>query len=327
MRVSIITPSYNQAEYLGQTLRSVIQQAYPNLEYIVVDGGSTDGSVEIIRRYEEHLAWWVSEPDRGQADAINKGLRRASGEIVAWLNSDDLYAPGAVAQAVQVFQNHPEVGLVYGNAVTFDQGGHPLNDLEFGDWGLEGLLAFRIICQPAVFMRRTRLVEAGYLDESYHFLLDHHLWLRIARLAPTLHVPQVWAFARHHSQAKNVAQAAAFGEEAYRLLDWAMTQPDLRKRISPHRREILAAAHRFNARYLLDGGQAGPALKSYLRSLLAHPPTALQEWHRMLFSAISLVGLGSLGRWYYQRKRGKIPASVLRMGIQNINDLYPEGDG
>jgi glycosyltransferase involved in cell wall biosynthesis len=141
-RVSIITPSYNQAAFLEHTIQSVLSQGIPELEYIIVDGGSTDGSIDIIQKYADQLAWWVAEPDAGQADAINKGFRRATGEVVAWLNSDDLYAPGAIAQAVAVLEKNPDTGMVYGNAVSFDQDGFPLNDLIFGDWGLAGLLEF-----------------------------------------------------------------------------------------------------------------------------------------------------------------------------------------
>ncbi|MEA3349095.1 MAG: glycosyltransferase family 2 protein [Chloroflexota bacterium] len=320
--VTIVTPSYNQADYLEQTIRSVLGQNYPNLEYIIVDGGSSDGSVDIIRKYADQLAWWVSEPDSGQAEAINKGLQRASGDIVAWLNSDDLYAPGAIPQAVAEMEKRPHAGMLYGNAVSFDQSGHPLNDLVFDDWGLKGLVAFNIICQPAVFMRREILEQAGYLHESYHFLLDHHLWLRIAQLAEIGHIPSVWAFARHHADAKNVAQAAAFSQDAYRLLDWMKTQPDLAKIIARDQRKVLAAAHRFRARYLLDGGCAWPAIKSYLRSLSLHPQTALVEWQRIVYAALSILGAGWLGAIYYRWQRKKIPASMHALGIKNINTLY-----
>ena len=118
--VSIITPSYNQAAFLEQTLCSVLDQDYPNLEYLVVDGGSDDGSVEIIKRYELRLAWWVSEKDRGQVEAINKGLAHAKGEYVAWLNSDDFYLPGAVLSAVEALQARPDAALVHGDVLAVD---------------------------------------------------------------------------------------------------------------------------------------------------------------------------------------------------------------
>lgn len=292
--VSIITPSYNQAEFLEQTLRSVLEQDHTPIEYIVADGGSTDGSIEIIQRYASRLAWWVSEKDAGQADAINKGLRRAQGEIVAWLNSDDLYLPGAVTQAAAIFADHPEAGMVFGDAVTIDSQGRRLNPLVFGDWGLAELMRFCMICQPAVFMRRSLLVQAGGLDLSYHFLLDHQLWIRMARLAPAVHVPQVWAAARHHPGAKNVAQASGFGEEAFRILGWMRSQPDLAQRVAGDRRRIEAGAYRLNARYLLDGGQPGPALASYRQALRRSPGFTLQHWRRILYALASLAAGGRL---------------------------------
>jgi glycosyltransferase involved in cell wall biosynthesis len=157
-----------------------LDQDYPRLEYIVVDGGSTDGSLDIIHKYTDKLAWWVSEKDSGQAEAINKGLSRARGEIVAWLNSDDTYLPGAISAAVRAFEENPDVVLVYGNMLAVDENNETINILRYDQLNLEDLLCFQIIGQPAVFFRRDALEKAGYLDASYHFLLDHHLWLRIA---------------------------------------------------------------------------------------------------------------------------------------------------
>lgn len=298
--VSIITPSYNQGEYLEHTIQSVLRQDYPRVEYILVDGGSTDGSQEVIANFHDRLAWWVSEPDRGQAQAINKGLRKAQGEVVAWLNSDDLYLPGAISQAVRILQNEPEIGLVYGDALTVDASGHPLNVLNFGDWGLDELLRFRIICQPAVFMRRGVLEKTSLLDESYHFMLDHHLWLRMALQAPVRHAPTPWAAARHHPGAKNTALASGFSTEINRLLDWIASEPTLHSHWQADHRRISGAAHRLSARYLLDGGKPGPALQSYLKALLAYPSFALQHWHRILYALLSLAGLGRLNQWYYR---------------------------
>ena len=323
MKISIITPSYNQVEFIKHTIRSVLGQDYPDLEYIIVDGGSTDGSVEIIKSYADQLAWWVSEPDGGQADAINKGFKHATGEIVAWLNSDDMYAPGAFADACAVFEANPEIGMVYGNAVSFDCEGKPLNDLGIENWSLKDLVAFHIICQPAVFMRRVVLEQAGYLDDAYHMMLDHHLWLRIAQRTEIHHVPRIWAFARHHAAAKNVAQATKFGQEAFKILEWMETQPDLAKIVAQNRRTVMAMIHRFNGRYLLDGGQGFAALKAYKLSLSAQPQIALQEWHRITFALLRILGLGIFGKIYYQVKKKQIPASIQTLGIENIHSIYP----
>jgi len=300
--VSIITPSYNQARYLEQTIQSVLVQDFPSLEYIVVDGASTDGSQQIIEKFADRLAWWVSEPDQGQADAINNGLRRATGEFVAWLNSDDLYLPGALTAAVQAFEANPAAGMVFGDAITIDEKGADLNPLVFGDWGLRELMRFRIICQPAVFMRRLALEQAGGLDPSYHFLLDHHLWIRIAQRAPVRHVAASWAAARHHLAAKNVSQAAGFGQEAFRILRWMEDQPDLQQPLQADRRRIEAGAYRLNARYLLDGGQPAASLRSYLQALWRSPRFALQHWRRMLYAIASLVGAGSMADRYLHRR-------------------------
>ena len=300
--VSIITPSYNQADFLEETIRSVLEQDYPNIEYLVVDGGSTDGSVDIIRKYADRIDWWVSEPDKGQADALNKGMARAKGEFVAWLNSDDIYRPGAIRKAVNVLQSNPELGMVYSKLDSIDRTGELFNTISYRQYDLLDLLTFRIIGQPTVFMRREVLQHAGPLDPSYNYLLDHHLWLRMLQLAPIKYVPEVWAAARHHPSAKNVAQAARFGEEAFRILEWAKTQPVLGEIVRKHSRTVRAGAHRLDARYLLDGGEPRLSLKAYGRVLTARPSFAFEHWHRMLFALLSLMGLGWLRPLVLYRK-------------------------
>ncbi len=301
--VSIVTPSYNQAQFLEQTMLSVLGQDHPRLEYMIIDGASTDGSVEIIKKYTDRLAWWVSEKDKGQAEAINKGLRRAQGEIVAWLNSDDYYLPGAVTRATAAFSAHPDAGLVYGDVLAVDEKGQPINLIRYGGWGLEGLMAFRIIGQPAVFMRQAVLKQAGYLDPSYHCLLDHHLWLRLARLASAVYVPETWAAARYHAAAKNIARPEEFGREAYRIVDWMQSEPSLLPLFHRDEKRIRAGAHRFNAFYFLDGGKPLESLRAYGRGLRAHPPTVLRDWKRVLFAALSLVGFGWLRGIYLRTCR------------------------
>jgi len=303
--VSIITPSFNQAAFLEQTIQSVLEQDYPHIEYIVVDGGSTDGSVNIIKKYANRLSWWISEKDNGQAEALNKGFRLAKGEIIAWINSDDTLLSGTITNAVESYQKEPEAVIVHGDLKVIDQDNKMINLIHYGNWGLQGLMEFRIIGQPAVFMRRTALEQAGFLDPNYHFLLDHQLWLRLAQRGKVIYIPREWACARYHPQAKNVSQAASFGEEAYRILNWMKTEPGLQKDFTTNWRKCEAGAHRINARYLLDGGLPVEALRAYGRSFFAYPPAALSEWHRILFCFPAMLGI-KFPRKFYNLLRGSL---------------------
>lgn len=302
--VSIITPSFNQARFLEATLRSVLEQDYPRIEYLVVDGASTDGSVDIIRRYEDHLTWWVSEKDSGQSDAINKGLRRARGEIIGWLNSDDVYQPGGIAAAVAVFQSHPEAAVVYSNALAIDANGQSFNIMEARQFSLVDLMAFKIICQPAAFMRRSILEQANYLNPAYHLLMDHLLWINMARLAPLVYVPQAWAAARYHDQAKNRTRGAAWGQEARVLIEDLKARPEFAEIISANKKRIMAGVDRFDAFYLTDSGQPGSALRLYGRAFCLHPTTALGDWKHILLAIFSLLGLPKI-RDLYDRVRSR----------------------
>lgn len=303
--VSIITPSYNQAQFLEKTMLSVLGQDYPNIEYLVADGGSTDGSVEIIRKYEDRLAWWVSEKDRGQADAINKGFSRAKGEVIAWVNSDDYYLPGAVSQAVKALQEHPEAGLVYGNVQVVDKDEEIINTLTYGNWQLPDLMTFHIIGQPAVFMRRDVLEKAGYLDLSYHFLLDHQLWLRIGLAARYDYVPALWARAHYHEGCKNLAQAAEFGKEARRIVEWMKSEPVFEPYLRKYQRRVDAGAERLNAFYLLDAREYRASFRAYYRSLRLDPAAVLPEWYRMVYALFAPLGLEKWKESYLQRRRKK----------------------
>src|SRR5215212_10375517 len=283
--VSIVTPSYNQASYLEQTIQSVLGQDYPRIEYIVVDGASTDTSYEIIKKYNDRLAYWISEKDSGQAEAINKGFARAKGEILAWLNSDDYYLPDTISAVVNCFEENPEVVMVYGDMLAVNGNGQTINVLKYRQLSLQDLLCFQIVGQPSVFFRRSALEKTGLLDTSFHFMLDHHLWIRLAQQGRILHVPQAWSAARYHAAAKNRARAAEFGREAFRILHWAKSQPGLAEVVSGVERRALASAHRYDARYLLDGGKPGSALSAWFQALIIHPPTALARLN-ILISAV-----------------------------------------
>ena len=292
--VTIITPSYNQAAFLEQTMRSVLEQDYPNIEYLVADGGSDDGSAAIIQRYADRLAWWVSEKDHGQAEAIDKGFARAHGEYVAWVNSDDFYMPGTVTAAVKALQAHPEAGMVFGDVQVVDKDEKVLNHLRYGDWGLKELMTFHIIGQPAVFMRREVLEKAGFLDPTYHFMLDHQLWLRMALQAGIHYEPQLWAGAHYHEGCKNLLQAAEFGKEAYRIVDWMRQTPAYAEKFFCLAPYIMAGAERINGFYLLDAKEYRKSWRAYWRGFLLAPEIVLPEWYRMVFALLAPLGLEGL---------------------------------
>lgn len=205
--ISIVTPSFNQAEFLRLTIESVLSQDYPNLEYIVMDGASTDGSVEIIEKFESQISYWESIPDKGQTDAINKGFARAKGKYIAWLNSDDVYQPGAVAEAVSYLEAHPEVGLVYGDCDFIDAQGRRIGQFPAAQTDLSRLKRGYVhIPQQASFFRGDLWKKVGPLDPSFYFAMDYDLWVRLAGQAPIVYLPgRTWASFRLHGDAKTIA--------------------------------------------------------------------------------------------------------------------------
>jgi len=202
--VSIVTPSFDQARYLEEAIDSVLSQDYPHLEYIIIDGGSTDGSREIIQKYSSHLTEWVSEADQGQTDAINKGFARAHGDIFAWLNSDDRYRPGAVSEAVAFLKEHPQVGMVYGDANLIDEAGHIIGKFPAAQTNYRRLRRGYVhIPQQSAFFRGELWRKVGPLDASFYFAMDYDLWVRLAKITPVLYHPRLWADFRLHGEGKS----------------------------------------------------------------------------------------------------------------------------
>ncbi|MEJ2758145.1 MAG: glycosyltransferase family 2 protein [Anaerolineales bacterium] len=205
--VTIVTPSYNQARFLEQTIESVLGQTYPHIEYIVMDGGSTDGSVEVIQKYADRLAYWESAPDKGQTDAINRGFARANGKYLAWLNSDDTYESQAVAEAVAYLQAHPDIGMVYGDAYFIDEHGKVIGTFPAAQTDYQRLRrAYVHIPQQSAFWRADLYRQVGPLDDRLFFAMDYYLWLRLAEISKIQYLPgKAWANFRLHEESKTIA--------------------------------------------------------------------------------------------------------------------------
>lgn len=218
--ISIVTPSFNQGQYLEETILSVLNQDYPALEFFIIDGGSTDGSVEIIKKYAHRLTYWESKPDRGQSHGINKGFRMASGEIVAWLNSDDLLAPGALKVVAQAWQKNPRLGLISGQTEIIDQAGKPTGNV-FGSEPnvINSLLSSENpVSQPSTFFSTSALKEVGFLDETLHMSMDWDLWLRIGARFPMLFITKILSKSRTWEMTKTRTQLVRSGPEHIRIV-------------------------------------------------------------------------------------------------------------
>lgn len=222
-RISVITPSYNQGQFLGECLDSVFRQDYPDLEVLVIDGGSTDESVGIIKACEARLAYWGSEPDAGQGAAINKGLRLATGELVAWLNADDFYLPGALVSVARAYRQNPHASFYFGDGLRVDKNGDPVGGFFPGghvDFDLRALVyGLNCLLQPATFINRALLSEVGPLDPALRYGLDTDLWIRLATHAPPSPVAALLAASREYPETKTATGSFERVEELRQIAE------------------------------------------------------------------------------------------------------------
>jgi glycosyltransferase involved in cell wall biosynthesis len=225
-RISVVTPSYNQGGFIEETIQSVLDQNYPNLEYIIIDGGSTDHTIDVIKRYERHLAYWVSEKDNGASDAVAKGFARATGSIMAYLNSDDIYLEGALHAAAETIE-HSKADIVYGNTYWIDAGGHRIGERRQTPFVASGYLYGGFdLQQPATFWRREIFLKAGGMDPSFLFAFDTDLFFRFVRDGARFkHMNRFIAGFRIHPASKSSTERTRCERELDRLHQTHLRHP------------------------------------------------------------------------------------------------------
>ncbi|MBM4431594.1 MAG: glycosyltransferase [Chloroflexi bacterium] len=305
--VSIVTPSYNQGQFVEETIRSVLLQGYPNLEYIIMDGGSADGSVDIIRKYEPWLAYWVSERDSGQAQAINKGWRQSTGDVLAWMNSDDGYLPGALGLAVSWLASHPGTDVVFGACLRVDEGGDvidqpvlpPFEYLAFVD-GFNDYIP-----SGSTFIRRRVVERLGGLDESLRLVMDWDYWLRAGLVCSFGQTPEVLSVFRIYPQAKTWSRemAAVKGAEIVRIHENLFSRADLPAEVRALRRNVLSKAYLAAVRYA-QRGEDTRSLRRYLWKAMRCGPAAWSALRPRTF-ARAILGRPGVGAFRAARLWGR----------------------
>lgn len=302
-RITVVTPNFNHARHLEDALRSVLSQRYPGLEYFVMDGGSTDGSVEVIRRWQDRLAGWASEPDRGQAEAIQKGLRRSTGSICAWLSSTDLYLPGALAAVNRFFRAHPGIDLAYGDALIIGPDGRVEGEKRRTGLSRDSLVYERVtLSQPAVFWRRSLFERVGGFDPAVRFAVDHDLFIRMLAAGRARHLGRFVACTRIHADAISQRLKSDL-EEEWRRLDAKYQDPDprraARRRISSTLRHVGRWLRHSNPGYAFRIACDSVFFSSRLRAG-GHPLVRAGAAALRLGAGFlrSLLRLGGVGRRY-----------------------------
>jgi Glycosyltransferases, probably involved in cell wall biogenesis len=271
--VTVVTPAYNQANYLRDTIESVLSQDYPNIEYIVLDDGSTDDTPRILAEYGDRFDW-ESHPNMGQTPTINKGWAKTSGEIITWLNSDDTYLPNAVGRAVEYFAEHPTTGVVYGDSITTNADGTAFGTSRSAavfDYTHFVLNCDNTVTQPSSFIRREVINKVGYLDSSFYYFMDWDLWLRAGLYFGIDHISELLATYRFHAESKTVAQSKKAAPELEYMYRKYFSREDLPDHILRGKKKALMNMYFLTASYFLKGGDRKSAAQVANKALRQNP--------------------------------------------------------
>jgi glycosyltransferase involved in cell wall biosynthesis len=298
--VSIVTPTFNQADFLRDTLESVLAQDYPNIEYLVIDDGSTDATPEILAEYTGRVEW-ESQANMGQTPTINKGWERSRGQIITWLNSDDTYLPGAVAKAVDYFHKHPEIDIVYGDTLLTEADGTEIERLKPPVFNYDEFVAtcHNPIPQPSAFIRRSVMEDVGLLDPSYYYFMDWDFWLRAGMDHSIAYFPELISTYRLHEASKTVAQAVKAAPELEYMYRKFFARPNLQKGIRRLENEAMVNMFFTSGGYYLQGGSRKAAIRMAIRALQFRPGAMLRPGmaHKFLYCLLA-------GKPIYERSRG-----------------------
>jgi glycosyltransferase involved in cell wall biosynthesis len=299
--VSVVTPTFNQAAFLEDTIESVISQDYPAIEYQVIDDGSTDDTPKILGKYEGRF-WIERHENQGQTPTINKGWQRSQGEIITWLNSDDTFLPGAVSTAVTYLRNHPDVDIVFGDTLFTDQAGKPLERsgkrFEF-EYEQFVRLCHNPIAQPSAFIRRSVIEDIGLLDPSYYYFMDWDFWLRAGINHRIQYFPELLSTYRLHAESKTVAETSRAAPELEYMYRKFFARTDLPARVRSLEQEAMVNMLITSGGYHLEGGNRKAATQAALRALRSYPsyfsrPSALHKLFYLICGGSSI----------YRRSRG-----------------------
>jgi glycosyltransferase involved in cell wall biosynthesis len=306
--VSIVTPAYNQAAFLRDTIESVLRQDYPRVEYIVLDDGSTDDTPRILAEYTGRLTW-ERHPNMGQTATINRGWQMARGEVVTWLNSDDTLLPGALTTAVNYLREHPDVGIVFGDTLFTEEDGTPIErtkNRDTFDYETFVLGWSNPIAQPSAFIRRTVIEDVGLLDPYYYYFMDWDFWLRAELRHRIVYINELLSTYRLHAESKTVAQAVRAAPELVRMYEKFFSLDGVPGELRRRKARARASMYLATAAYFHNGGDQRRASHAALSALRTYPvmPLRPRMLHRFLYALFGGTRVYGAGRSMARRARG-----------------------